>query len=232
MMRSVLISNIIPKTLINSHLYGEDYLIFNFGANTPLEELDADKELLIQALKQMDYELEKIIIHINNFDKNDIEEIFQAGVSNFSFHINSKEEVVKIDSFLNDLEKRGKSKEKIKIMLFIGNPALVLNVQDIIIDRVFAIVFDKKEFRKYLKVPEHKSNEDLILPKKMFVLGSLAKKIYCIDGGFEDFSDEDNFIKEIKESMNIGFNGKICLHPLQVGIVNNIYRTNPYYREL
>lgn len=236
MMRSLLISMTTPKNLANAHLYGQDYSVFDLNTETPKKDADSNRDLVVQAIKHIDYELEKIIININSFSnaywQEDISDLFSVGVKYFSFVLDSKEELKKLISFVEEIEK-GKVEEegKIKFVCSIGNPELIMNIQEIVsmTDRIFAIIFNKKEFTKYIKTEDYKNNKNFLLAKMMLVMGTATKNIYCIDSSFEDLSDEDGFVKETKENMQLGFNGKICIHPLQVRIVNNIYKSNNYY---
>ncbi|MFK4784662.1 HpcH/HpaI aldolase/citrate lyase family protein [Fusobacterium sp. MFO224] len=238
MMRSLLISSVTPKILANAHLYEADYLIFDLDRTIPIEEKDSARELLVQAVKHMDYNLDKIIVNINlissEYWKKDIEDLFHVGIRNFGINLKDQNNIKLIDKFFKNLEEKNNVEEgSCKIMYSIGSPLLIMNIQNIIMSttRIKAISFNADEFRKNIKVEKNKSNEDLSLSKRMLVMGSALKNIYCIDSPFEDLSDEDNFIREIKDNMNIGFNGKICFHPSQVRIINNIYKSSYYYKD-
>ncbi|MDP0493507.1 MAG: aldolase/citrate lyase family protein [Fusobacterium sp. JB021] len=238
MMRSLLISSVTPKILANAHLYEADYLIFDLDKTISIEEKDSARELLVQAVKHMDYNLDNIIININlissDYWKEDIKDLFAAGIRNFGIHLEEEKHIKEIDEFLRALENKSNVEEgSCKIIYSIGKPFLIMNIQNIVMstNRILALSFNKDEFRGKIKVERHKNNEDLSLGKKMLVMGSALKDIYCIDSPFEDLSDEDNFIKEIKNNMNIGFNGKICFHPSQVRIINNIYKDSYYYKD-
>lgn len=238
MMRSLLISSVNPKILANAHLYDADYLIFDLDKSISLEEKDSARELLVQAVKYMDYDLKKIIVNINlissKYWKEDIKDLFYSGIRNFKINLEEENNIKEIDEFLKELEVQSKVEEgSCKTIYSIGKPFLIMNIQNIVMssNRILALSFNKEEFRGKIKVENHKNNDDLSLGKKMLVMGAALKDIYCIDSPFEDLSDEDNFIKEIKNNMNIGFNGKICFHPSQVRIINKIYKDNLYYKD-
>lgn len=238
MMRSLLISSVTPKILANAHLYEADYLIFDLDKTISIEEKDSARELLVQGVKCMDYNLDNIIININlissDYWKEDVKDLFATGIRNFGIHLEEEKHIKEIDEFLKKLENKFNMEEgSCKILYSIGKPFLIMNIQNIIMntDRILALSFNKGEFRENIKVEKHKNNEDLSLGKKMLIMGASLKDIYCIDSPFEDLSDEDNFIKEIKNNINIGFNGKICFHPSQVRIINSIYKNSYYYKD-
>lgn len=237
MTRSLLISSISPKILINACFYNADAVIFDLDDNIPDKEKDEDRELLVQAIKNIEYNLDGTIVKINklssNIWKKDLEAVLPLGIKKISFNLNSKEEVKIINDFLISMEEKyNLEKKSVELYLFVGNPLLIMDIQNIVLEeRIKGIIFDSYEFRKIIKVDNSKNSEDLSLAKKLLVMACASKNILCIDNYWNDLSDEEGFIKDIQNNMNIGFNGKVCIHPNQIGIVNNIYSTNKYYRE-
>ncbi|NTB94914.1 CoA ester lyase [Agrobacterium tumefaciens] len=41
-----------------------------------------------------------------------------------------------------------------------------------------------------------------------------------VDGVTVDFSDEENLTNDVVHARNLGFSGKLCIHPRQIGLVN------------
>jgi citrate lyase subunit beta/citryl-CoA lyase len=55
------------------------------------------------------------------------------------------------------------------------------------------------------------------------VLAARVHGIEIIDGIYNDFNDEDGLRREAEQGRDMGFDGKMLIHPNQIGPVNRIF---------
>jgi citrate lyase subunit beta/citryl-CoA lyase len=68
--------------------------------------------------------------------------------------------------------------------------------------------------------------EPAAIQQAMFAMRMAAGEagVYAYDGAFADIRDADGFRAEAMLSRNLGFLGKTCIHPSQIGIANEVFR--------
>jgi citrate lyase subunit beta/citryl-CoA lyase len=59
------------------------------------------------------------------------------------------------------------------------------------------------------------------------VLAARVHEIEIIDGIYNDFNDEEGLRREAEQGRDMGFDGKMLIHPKQIGPVNEIFAPSP-----
>ena len=59
------------------------------------------------------------------------------------------------------------------------------------------------------------------------VLAARVHGIEIIDGIYNDFNDEEGLRREAQQGRDLGFDGKMLIHPNQIGPVNAIFAPSP-----
>lgn len=116
------------------------------------------------------------------------------------------------------------------IFPLIETPAGFINVRDIAkTANVRALMFGSIDFQ--LEMNMQGGYYELLSFRNEIVLASKLAGINApVDGVTVDFKDEVLIALETQQAKNLGFAGKLCIHPNQVGIVNNGF--NPTQMEI
>lgn len=119
---------------------------------------------------------------------------------------------------------------EVGIFPLIETPVGFANVRQIACTKqVIALIFGTIDFQ--LEMNMNGGYLELLSFRNEIVLASQLAKIQSpIDGVTVDFKDEELIRLETQQAKNLGFSGKLCIHPNQVNLVNQTF--NPSSQEI
>lgn len=220
-----------PKMLYNAHICKPDCIIFDLEDAVSYEDKVPARDLLIEALKVVDYGNCEVFARINPlytpFGRDDVKELVAAGLKNIRLPMcESKENIIQLDELLSEVEKVNNIQPgSVKIQGAIETLKGVKNAYEIatVSKRVVSISFGAEDFTRELGVNRTSEGKELFLARASVVMAAKMAGIDPIDTVWANISDEAGFINEVKDAKNLGFSGKSCIHPSQVEIANEIF---------
>lgn len=220
-----------PKMLYSSHICKPDCIIFDLEDAVSYDDKIPARDLLIEALKVVDYGDCEIFCRINPlytpFGKDDVKELVAAGLRNIRLPMcESKENIIELDELLNEVEKANNIElGTVKIQGAIETLKGVKNAYEIATasKRVVSISFGAEDFTRQLGVNRTAEGKELFLARSSVVMAAKMAGVDPIDTVWANLGDEEGFIKEVKDAKNLGFAGKSCIHPSQVELANEIF---------
>lgn len=134
----------------------------------------------------------------------------------------------KIESELDYIEAEGILKDH-KVIALIETPRALLNADSIAsVQWVSALAFGAEDFTIAANMANDVST--LAISKQLLVLAAKAnhKKVYDTPCFF--IHSEEVLDTELQQGVNLGFDGKLAIHPRQVDTINNAFRlSDPEY---
>ncbi|GAU77614.1 CoA ester lyase [Fusibacter sp. 3D3] len=223
-----------PKHLFTSMIYEPDCIIFDLEDAVPFNEKGAARDLLVEALKVVDYGKVEIFARINalytDFGADDVRALVPAGLRRLRLPMcESASDVKELDALLTEVENEHKIEAgSVKIQCAIETPKGVVNSLEIALasKRVTSISFGAEDFTRTLGTDRTKAGSELFLARSTVALNANIAEVDAIDTVYADVEDEEGFIKEVESAKNLGFAGKSCIHPSQVELVHKIYTPN------
>jgi citrate lyase subunit beta / citryl-CoA lyase len=226
-----------PKMLFNVQVYRPDCIIFDLEDAVKYEEKSSARDLLVEALKAVDFEKCEVFARINplrtphgkkgEFGEKDVRELVPAGLTRIRLPMcETKEHIVELSALLDEVEKKHDMKKNtVKIQASLETPLGVLNALEIAnaSDRVISISFGAEDFTSSLGVDRTKTGTELLYARSQVVLAASVAKIDAIDTVWSDLSDPEGFKKEVELIRGLGFAGKSCIHPSQIKSVHAAY---------
>lgn len=115
------------------------------------------------------------------------------------------------------------------LLLMLETPAAILRAGDIATADapVAALLFGAEDFTASLGVERTTDGEELLFARGQIALAAAAVKADAIDAVFTDLNDEDGLRRDCRRARNLGFNGKMAIHPKQIGIINETFSPAP-----
>jgi len=96
------------------------------------------------------------------------------------------------------------------------------------IGRAIALAFGAGDLTLDLGAKLTQTGEELLFARSYLVWASRLAGIYAVDAPFMlDVKDAEGLSAEARRSRQLGFRGKFCIHPAQVGPVNEIFSPTP-----
>lgn len=191
--------------------------------------------------KQIGIFLEKanrknILIRVNGaktpFFAGDLEMVTQASVRGIIVPKSEDPEALrKSDQKLRDLERaRSLQEGQVRLIPQLESALGLSKAQEIGAStrRILALAFGAGDLTLDLGAKLTKTGEELLFARSYLVMASRLAGVYAIDAPFMlDLKDVEGLTGEARRSRQLGFRGKFCIHPSQVGPVNEIFSPTP-----
>ncbi len=219
-----------PAMVQNASIYGADSLIFDLEDSIPLNEKDAARYLVRNALQNLDFSKIEVTVRINSLETEyclkDLEAIIPTKPDGILLpKTELLEDVLTIDKELARIEKENNLPiGKIQIMPIIESALGVLNIEKIASGpRVTVIGLGGEDLTADIGAKRTKSGKELEYIASRIILACAANKIQAIDTVFTDINDPQGLFEIAKKAIEIGFQGKSIIHPSQVEPVHRAF---------
>jgi citrate lyase subunit beta/citryl-CoA lyase len=205
----------------------------------------AARQDVIQALKELDWRGRPTLYRANALDtpffyRDLIEVVEGAGDSLAAVmvpKVNRPEDLHVVATLLAQLElATGLERGKVRIEAQIEGAEGLTNVDAIAraTDRLEALHFGPGDFAASLRMPQTSigvmDEWDEAYPGHRFhyamqriVVAARAAGVRVLDGPVADYGDEEGLRKGCLVARSLGFDGKWCIHPAQIGAVNQVF---------
>lgn len=116
------------------------------------------------------------------------------------------------------------------IIPLIETPLGLIEVDEICrMDNVKAIIFGSYDYCNDLGIQRTKTGIEILYARERIVNACKAYGIDAIDTPFNDFYDTQGLIDETTMIKKLGYDGKCCIHPSQIDIVNQVMYSDDDY---
>ena len=89
--------------------------------------------------------------------------------------------------------------------------------------RVDALVFGAEDYQADVGGRRRKDNLDVWWARSRVSAAAAAAGVSAIDQVFIDYNDPEGLRREANEARDLGYRGKMVIHPRQVGVVNDVF---------
>jgi len=213
---------------------GADAVIIDLEDAVPLSQ--KEKTRLLVKKKIIEHRDKKLIVRINGLDtsfaRSDLEEVLSDGL--FCIMVPKVESCVHIQE-LNSLaleieEKKGFKRGSVSIIPMMESAMAVENAFEIASERteperLFTLAFGAADYTLDLGIEITGSGEELLYPRSKIAIACRAGGIDPpLDTPFMlDLKDLKALEADAKRARQLGFQGKLCVHPNQVETCNRLF---------
>jgi citrate lyase subunit beta/citryl-CoA lyase len=220
-----------PGMMQDAHIYGSDALMFDLEDSVTLQEKDAARMLVYQALKTIDYNSVERVVRINPlstpFGTEDVEAMIRAGAQVLRM---PKTEMARDVQDLEVLIARVEEASGIPV----GSTAIIAAIESALgvvnaweiaraSRRLVALAFGAEDFTANMKTSRSKEGTELLQARAQIVLAARAAGIDAIDTVFSDLNDMDGLVRETQLIKQLGFDGKSVINPRQIKPVHQVF---------
>lgn len=212
---------------------GADAVIIDLEDAVSLNRKEETRLLVREAI--LKYKGHRIIVRVNSlnsgFLEKDIDEVVVKGLCCIMLpKVETSSDVKEINRLLVDREeKKGLVIGSITVIPLIESAKGVQNVFQIVSEetnprRVFTVAFGAVDYTLDLGIEVTGNGVELIYPRSQIVVACRAAGINPpLDTPCLNLKDEDMLRVEARTAKQLGFQGKQCVHPNQVGVCNDIF---------
>ncbi len=224
-----------PSMMRDAHIYGPDSIMFDLEDSVSIDEKDAARLLVYNALKTIDYGNVELVVRINPlstpYGKLDVEAMVRAGAQVIRMpKTETPEEVVELEAEIEKVEKKiGRPVGSTLIMAAIESALGVINAYKIATasKRMMGIALGAEDYCANLKTQRSREGSELLLARQTIVVAARAAGIDALDTVFSDLNDMEAFKDEVRLIKQLGFDGKSIINPRQIAPVNEVFTPTP-----
>lgn len=212
-----------------------DAFCLDLEDSVPPAEKPEARQIVAANLGRPDFRSRGRIVRVNALSTGLIEQDLQAVVAPELQAISlpkvqDAKDVQQVSEMLAGFERARRIAEgQIKIIPWIELAIAVVNAYEIASAdaRVIGISFGAEDFAADMEVARTAEGREIVFPRAAVALAARAAGVTAIDTPEADFKDLAHLETESLRALSVGFQGKFCIHPSQVEIVNRLFSPNP-----
>ncbi|MBR81094.1 MAG: CoA ester lyase [Acidimicrobiaceae bacterium] len=228
------------KMLNKSLETAADALILDLEDAVTPENKDSARVTVSDWLEHVDFGRQERVVRVNPLGspwfERDVEETMGHPPDSYLIpKVNNANEVAEIDATIREHERLFGHTEGAVKLLILGTetPQGFLNIGDLAANpRVDALTWGAEDLSAAIGSRANRNPDGSYLPifehaRVMCLLAATAWDKQPLDTVFVDFNDPSGLRSECLESANMGYTGKITIHPNQIEIVNECFTPSP-----
>ncbi len=220
-----------PKFYPNAGLHKPDGIILDLEDSVSPTEKEAAQLIVRNALRSVDFYGAERMVRINQLPKglDDLKFIIPHNVHVILIpKVESAEQINLVEEKVEELKKIFKTKNEIYFMPIIESALGVINSYEIATASIYncALAVGLEDYTADIGVERTNEGHESIFARSMIINAAKAAKIQAIDTVFSDVSDMEGLRNSVLEAKSLGFEGKGCIHPRQIKIINETFLPN------
>lgn len=220
-----------PAMIRSAGLFGADSVILDLEDAVAINQKDAARMLVRNALRELDFNNTEMTVRINSADTeffyDDLREIVPA--KPYAIVLPKSETFKQVNNACKAIteveEENGIPTGTIKLMPIIESAKGVLNAERIAIacDRIVAISPGGEDLTADLGAERTVAGEELLYIRSKILLAARAAGIQALDTVYGNIDDEEGLINQTKRIVRMGYDGKACIHPKQIEPIHQTF---------
>jgi citrate lyase subunit beta/citryl-CoA lyase len=217
-----------PKLAINAAIHKGDGLILDLEDSVAPPNKDAARVLVRNALRCMDFMGAERMVRINQLPLGleDLEEIIPQKPHLILVPKAEKpEQIQEIDKKINEILAREKDPWEVFLMPILESGLGIINAYAIASasKRNVALAIGLEDYTADIGVQRTNEGRESFFARSMLVNAARAAGIQAIDTVFSDVADMEALRESVLEAKALGFDGKGCIHPRQIAVINKAF---------
>jgi citrate lyase subunit beta/citryl-CoA lyase len=217
-----------PKFMINAALHGADAVILDLEDSVAAHEKDAARLLVRNALRSVSFGDAERMVRINPGEHGlaDLDAVVPHAPNLILIpKCESIEDVQRVDERVQSLRKSADLDADVWIMPILETALGIERAYEIgrASSNVVALTIGLEDYTADLGVERTSAGTESLYARMALVNAARAAGVQAIDSVFSDVGDADGLRRSTLEAKGLGFEGKGCIHPRQIGIVHEAF---------
>jgi len=208
-----------------------DAIIIDLEDSVPMEDKETARAFVRDGIETVGKGESMVLVRVNGLSTGlagqDLEESVCDGLNGIVLpKAESKKDILDAEAILESVEKQKSFKVgSIIIVPILETAKGVLNAAEVAFasKRVAGLSFGAVDFTRDLGVSFSKEGIELTYPRAYVALVARAAGIPAVDTVFIDIMDREGLIRDAKAAKQLGFRGKLLIHPSQIQPVNEVF---------
>ncbi|MCH7483530.1 MAG: CoA ester lyase [Chloroflexi bacterium] len=231
-MRSILTVPVVVQRFVDKAPgAGADAVCLDLEDSIPPAEKAAARPLARKAIETMPRSGFALYVRINGYatglTEDDLAEVVRPGLDGIVLSkAESARMIADLEAHLVRLEHEyGIEAGHVAIVPLIETAKGMMEAYDICraSPRVTAAIFGAEDFATDMAIRRTDTAEEILWARSMIAVACRAAAVMAIDTPDPNYSDEAHLRREMSKAKSLGYSGKLCIHPTQVQIANEIF---------
>ena len=214
-----------PKLMVNAGLHGADGIILDLEDAVAPSQKDAARCVVRNALRVIDFRGAELMVRINQGERGleDLRWLVPHGAQLILVpKVESPQEIQAIEDRIAAISAGCGRSEPVWLMPIIESAMGTLRALEIAMasPNVVALAIGLEDYTADIGVQRTKGGSESLWMRGMVVNAARAARVQPIDTVFSDVADEAGLRASVREARQLGFDGKGCIHPRQIRVVN------------
>ena len=232
-MRSILTVPVVVQRFVDkAPAAGADAVCLDLEDSIPPAEKAAARPLARRAIETMPRSAFALYVRINGYatglTDDDLAAVVRPGLDAIVLSkAESARMIADLDAHLGRLEgEHGIEAGHVAIVPLIETAKGMMEAYDLCraSPRVTGAIFGAEDFATDMAIKRTETAEEVLWARSMVAVACRAARILAIDTPDPNYSDESHLRREMSKARSLGYTGKLCIHPTQVQIANEIFR--------
>ncbi len=215
-----------PEFMHNAPDTGTDAVVFDLeDAVVPGRKADA-RETVADVLSDPAFDPDcEVCVRVNPDPTNDLDSVLGDGVRLDAVMVPKVAAATDVETVADSLAERDRS---VPILALVESAAGVLSSPEIAaVDATDALVFGAEDLAADLGASRTEEGTEVLYARERVVLAASAAGIDAIDTLVTDIEDTDRLAADTAFAIELGYDGKLAIHPGQVSVINDAFTPNP-----
>jgi len=208
-----------------------DAIIIDLEDAVPMEDKETARVFVRDGIETVRKGESMVFVRVNGLTTGltgqDLEESVCEGLDGIVLpKAESKKDILDVETILERVEKqKGLKAGSIIILPILETAKGVLKAAEVAFASkcVAGLSFGAVDFTRDLGVSLSKEGVELSFPRAYVALAARAAGIPAVDTVFIDIMDREGLIRDSKAAKQLGFRGKLLVHPNQIQTVNEVF---------
>ncbi|WP_049915874.1 HpcH/HpaI aldolase/citrate lyase family protein [Natrialba taiwanensis] len=218
-----------PKMLRKAPESGADTIVFDFEDAVAPSQKDTARETVREVLSDPEFVPDcEVCVRVNTSSASiaaDLEALLAHGPIRLdSLLLPKVEHPDDVEALVGELERFDSGDADVPVLALIETARGVLAAPDIATVPVTdALVFGAEDLSADIGATRTDDGTEVLYARERVVLAAAANDCSAIDTVFTDFGDETGLIDETEFAIQLGYDGKLAIHPAQVDPINDAF---------
>ncbi|AFM39302.1 citrate lyase beta subunit [Desulfosporosinus acidiphilus SJ4] len=235
-MRSILyIPGNNPKMVAKAPEFDADIITLDLEDSVPPAEKEAARKLVSENLKYAGSNGAQVFVRINNWEteltNDDLEAVVHEGLAGVTLaKTGCAADVQRLDWKLEELERRrGLEVGSVKISMLLETAKGIIHAAECCLasKRNVNAIFGAVDYCRDMRVKLTNESVEQQYARAHMAVACRAAGIVAIDAPFVDFKNIEAFEKNVAEGRQMGYEGRMIIHPGQIEPSNRMYSPDP-----
>ncbi|MBK8946618.1 MAG: HpcH/HpaI aldolase/citrate lyase family protein [Ignavibacteriae bacterium] len=217
-----------PKFYPNAGLHSPDGIILDLEDSVSPTEKDSAQLIVRNALRNINFYGAERMVRINQLPKGleDLKFIIPHNVNLILIpKCESKDQVLETEEIVNEIKSKNKISNEIFFMPIIESALGVEKAFEIATASIdnCALAVGLEDYTADIGTQRTAEGTESFYARSQIIIAAKAAKIQAIDTVFSDINDMEGLRKSVLEAKQLGFEGKGCIHPRQIKVINEAF---------